>query len=454
MADFDLIAIGGGAGGLAAARAAAVAGKRAALVTDGPIGGDCTWTGCVPSKTLIAAAAQGADFAIAMQRVRETVTHIASTENAAVLESEGVTVLEGRGRLVAPDTVQVGAGRHTAAHVVIATGGAPVVPGIPGLGELDHLTTETIWELDAAPRRLGVLGGGPVGVELAQAMARLGVQVTVFEMADRLLPREEPEASDVVCAALEAEGVRLIVGEAVAAVRAVGGAGGAVLTAGDHAVEVDKVLVAVGRRPATGDLGLEDVGVTLTEQGHIRVDSRLRTSVPTISAVGDVNGLLPFTHAANEQGIIVGRRAAGVRMSWKFDAGRVPWVTFTSPEVARVGVAEAEAPRGAMVAYLPMAENDRAIASGRTQGFIKLIAAPRRVFGMAGGGRIVGATIVAERAGEMIHEPAFAMLTRSFTGRLAQLSHAYPTWSVGIQKAAAQFFQEVEGRRARPAKRS
>ena len=452
MADFDLVAIGGGTGGLAATRAAAVAGKRAALITDSPIGGDCTWTGCVPSKTLISAAAQGVDFTDAMKRVHDTVEHIAATEDADVLESEGITVIEGRARLAGGRTVQVGGRRLTADAIVLATGSRPVSLPIEGLDGVDHLTNENVWDLDRLPERLGIVGGGAIGCELAQTFARFGTQVTQWEVMDRLLVVEEPEASETIERVFAAEGIAVRKGNFMSGISPLGGSR-AVLDAGTNPVEVDHVLIAAGRAPNTADLGLEEAGVELTERGHIKVDARLRTSADGIYAVGDVNGLLPFTHSANEQGILVGRMASGVRMTWKFDAGRVPWTTFTSPEVARVGVTEAQAPKGSRVAYLPMAENDRAIAEGRTEGFIKLIAAPRRVLRNAGGGRIVGATIVGDRAGEMIHEPAMAMLTNMFTGRLAQLTHAYPTWSLGVQKAAGQFFQEIEGRTARPARR-
>ncbi len=453
MTDFDLVAIGGGTGGLAATRAAAVAGKRAALITDSPIGGDCTWTGCVPSKTLISAAAQGVDFGDAMKRVHETIDHIAGTESADVLESEGITVIDGRARLGGGKTVEVNGSRLTADNIVLATGGRPAELPIPGLEGVEHLTNENVWDLDELPERLGVVGGGAIGCELTQAFARLGSKVTQWEVMDRLMVVEEPEASEVVERVFASEGIDVRTGSRMAGIEPLPGGRALLDAGGEQPVEVDRVLIAAGRFPNTEGLGLEEAGVELTERGHIKVDDRLRTTASGIWAVGDVNGLLPFTHSANEQGILVGRMASGVRMNWKFDAGRVPWTTFTSPEVARVGVTEAQAPRGARVAYLPMAENDRAITEGRTEGFIKLIAAPRRVLRNVAGGRIVGATIVADRAGEMIHEPAMAMLLNAFTGRLAQLTHAYPTWSVGIQKAAAQFLQEIEGRTARPAKR-
>jgi pyruvate/2-oxoglutarate dehydrogenase complex dihydrolipoamide dehydrogenase (E3) component len=299
-----------------------------------------------------------------------------------------------------------------------------------------------------------VVGGGAIGCELTQAFARLGVAVTQFEMMDRLLSVEEPEVSEIIERVFTTEGVRICKGRPMTEARRLDSSGRTLLDAGRDDIEVDKLLVAAGRVPMTDGLGLEEAGVEVDRRGHIKVDGRFRTNADGIWAVGDVTGIAPFTHAANEQGVLVGRMASGVRTTWKFDAGRVPWTTFTSPEVARVGVAEADAPRGARVAYLPMAENDRAIAEGRTEGFIKLIAAPRPFLRNVGAGRIVGATVVGERAGEMIHGPAMAMMTRSFTGRLAQLGHVYPTWSFGIQKCAGQFFQPVGGREARPARRA
>ncbi len=449
---YDLVALGGGAGGLAAVRTAAAEGKTAALVTEGPIGGDCTWTGCVPSKTLLEAAASGMSFASAMQRVHQAIAHIAGTEDTAVLNAEGVDVIAGRGRLSRDGSLDVDGRRIEAGAIVVATGAHAALPPVPGLGDVGALTNENFWELQRRPASLAVLGGGSVGCELAQAMARFGTKVTLFEMAPRLLVREDPEASEVVRAALVGDGVAVHTSARIDKVERASD-GQVRVHVGGHVTTVERLLVAAGRLPNTADLGLEDAGVALTSTGHIKVDRRLRTTADRIWAVGDVNGLLAFTHAADEQGRLAAWGALGQRLAWKFDATRVPWVTFTSPEVARVGLLEAEAPRGSRVAYLPMAENDRAVAAQLTEGFIKLIAAPRRGLGLAGGGKLVGATIVGARAGEMIHEPALAIRTNMFTGRLAQLSHAYPTWSVGIQKCAGQFFREVEGRSARPANR-
>ena len=213
------------------------------------------------------------------------------------------------------------------------------------------------------------------------------------------------------------------------------------------------MLVAAGRTPTTEGLGLDELGASFDADGHVETDNRLRTAIPGVYAVGDVTGKLPFTHAADEMGRIAAGNALKKGYRGRYRTHHTPWVTFTSPEVARVGVTEAEASaRGGRVCELPMSEMDRAVTDGREDGFIKLITGPKRITRHLAGGNVIGATIVAERAGEMIHEVAFAMRTRAFAGRLAQTVHAYPTWSYGLQKAAGQLFGEVEGRTWRPAR--
>ena len=516
MMDHELIVVGGGAAGLGAVRAARWAGADVALVTDSAPGGDCTFTGCVPSKTLLAAARDGLAFAEAMARVRSTIEHIAATESAEVLRGEGVTVIEGRARLITHDTVAVGERRITAPRIVLATGSRPSLPDdIRGLAEARPLTNETVFDLIEAPKSIGIIGGGATGCELAQAFAILGVEVTLFEFHQQLLFREEPEAAATVREALQADGVRVLRSTRVARVELArrdstgggpysllyrlsrsGGIGGR--------VTVDRLLVATGRTPATEGLGLEKMKVKLGEwSGHILTDERLETSVKGVYAAGDVaawrlrqpfrrrvrptplfkidkidvrhpsrrrllrarrpGGRAPLTrirqrhhhaalnlsHAADEMGRIAAGNALGKGLRGQFRGGLVPRVVFTDPEVASVGLTPSCAPPGSRVAYLPLAEVDRAVTDGRTDGFIAIVAGPRRLLRNAGGGRILGATIVAPRAGEMIAEIVLAMRTGAFTGRLAQASHAYPTWSSGVQKAAGQFFGEIEGRRAR-----
>lgn len=449
--DADLVVVGGGAAGLGAARAGVRAGARVLLVSDGEPGGDCTFYGCVPSKTLIESARRGLAYPVAAQRVRDVVARIAETENAAALRAEGIRARLGRARLLSARQVAVGADRVEAGAVVLATGSRPAVPPIPGLDAAGYLTNETVFDLPEAPASLAVIGGGPVGCELAQAFARLGSQVTLVEMGPRLLPREEPQASRVVTAALIGDGVDVRTGVGVERVTS----GGRLRLVDGGEVAADRLLVAAGRTPVTDGLDLEAAGVRTDDGGHVVTDDRLRTTAAGVYAAGDVTGRLLFTHAAFE----MGRIAAGNALrGWRGRQRRhrphaTPWVTFTDPEVARVGLTEAEAAaaRGARVAYLPLAETDRALAAGRTDGFVTLIAGPRPLLGRVGGGRILGATVVAERGGEMIHEPALAIATGMFTGRLAATTHAYPTWSYALQMAAAQFFMTIGGRRARPA---
>jgi pyruvate/2-oxoglutarate dehydrogenase complex dihydrolipoamide dehydrogenase (E3) component len=326
---------------------------------------------------------------------------------------------------------------------------------VPGLAGIPYLTNETIFGLGELPGRLAVLGGGPVGCELAQAFARLGSQVTVIEAAPRLLADADPEVSRVVAEVFGAEGISVRTGVAAVSVKHDGKTVVLALASGEE-IAADRLLVSTGRRPVTGDLGAEAAGIRLDQRGCIVTDRHLTTTARGIYAAGDVTGRMPFTHAAFAMGRLAVRNA--LRRHWSppgtFETAAIPWVVFTEPEVAQVGLTEAEAAThaGARVAWLPVREVDRAVIARRTEGFVKIVAGRRRVLRGAGGGRVLGATIVAARAGEMIHEPALAIRTRMFTGRLAQATHAYPTWSLAVQQAAAQFFGELGGRTARDAR--
>lgn len=454
MDDPDLLVIGGGAGGISAAQTAARRGATVLLVQDGPIGGDCTFTGCVPSKALLSAAAQGVGFDEAMARVRRAVAVIAAREDDGAMAAQGITVRHGRARFTAPGVVEVDGTRLRARRAIVATGAGPVVPPIDGLAGIEVLTNETIFDLDHLPGSMAVLGGGPIGVEMAQAFARLGAAVTVIEAEDRLLPREEPEASAIITRALVADGVDVRVGARLQRVEPAE-AGARLHLAGGGVVEVERVLVAVGRRPDSQGLGLEEIGGRLDERGFVETDDTMRTHASGVWAVGDVTGRLQFTHAAARMGLIAAdnalSRIARVRPK-RFAAAAVPWVTFTDPEVGHVGMTEAEAAgHGGRVAVVPFDALDRAIVSGRTDGYLKLIAGPRRLLGRAGGGRLLGATVVGPGAGEVVHEVALGMQTGMFAGRLAQTVHAYPSWSMAVQIAAAQLFFDVDGRGHQPA---
>ncbi|MFT7648375.1 MAG: pyruvate/2-oxoglutarate dehydrogenase complex dihydrolipoamide dehydrogenase (E3) component [Candidatus Poriferisodalaceae bacterium] len=446
----DLVVVGGGAAGLAAAFQARFRGASVVIVQQGPVGGECTFSGCVPSKALLAAAARGASFGEAMSSVHAAIAQIAAAEDSAALKPRGIEVISGRGEVDEQGRVSVNGTRLSSKAVILAFGSAPMVPPIPGLRETPHLTNESLFQLVELPARLAIIGGGPIGCEMAQAFSQLGSQVTVLEGVDRLLPRDDVDASEVVRAALEARGVVVRTGEFVANVSQK--PDGIVLSVGESRVTVDRVLVAVGRKPAFKSVG----GLELSERGWINVDEQLKTNLDGVYAIGDAIGSVQLTHAAGAMaGVAVDNALnAGLARFKKrvWEPESIGWTTFTSPEVAQIGMTEQQAASvsGAQVAEVAMSEVDRAIAVGHQEGFIKLIAAPRRIIGMAGGGRLIGATVVAERAGEMAGELALAHATGMFVGRLAQVVHPYPTWSMAITQAATQFFTDsYSGRRTR-----
>ncbi|MEP7046677.1 MAG: FAD-dependent oxidoreductase [Ilumatobacteraceae bacterium] len=456
MKDYDLVVIGGGAGGLVAAREARRRKASVVIVQNGPVGGDCTFTGCVPSKTLLSAAARRVSFIDAMGAVHGAVSRIAATENAEALARDGIDVIDGYARFVEPTLVEIDGRRLRSRRFIVATGARALVPDIPGLRELAPLTNETLFELTSQPASMIVLGGGAIGCEMAQAFARLGTRVTVIEAADRILGKEEPETSEVIQSALVADGVTVRTGTAATTTaRTADGLVEVHTDNGEHAI-AEKMLVAIGRSPSGRGFGLEELGVEIDGRGAIVVDDTLSTNVSGIWAIGDVTARMQFTHVAGRMGWIAATNALSklARLhNVRFDPRAVPWATFTSPEVGRVGLTEAEAavrhPK-ARVAFLPMSLVDRAIAVGAEQGFVKLIAAPRTAIGHLGGGRLVGATVVSPTGGDVVHEAVLAMQTNMFVGRLAQTTHAYPTWSMAIQQAALQFFGELSGLRARP----
>lgn len=477
MPAYDLVVIGAGAAGLAAARAARRGGRRVALVELARPGGDCTHYGCVPSKTLLEvsrrvhAARTGGDygftvaglevdFAAVMTRVHATIAEIEQDESPELLARQGIDLVAGRARFVAADTVEVDGRRITGRRFVLATGGEAAVPPVDGLADTPYLTNKTVFDLTELPEHLIVLGGGPIGSELAQAFGRLGAQVSVVQSGDRLLPKDEPEAARLLRRVFEREGVRVLAGSRAVRVSA----GPTVHLADGTSVTGSHLLLAVGRRPVTAGLELSVPGVELTPTGHIRVDDRLRTTAEHIYAVGDCASTLQFTHVGDEQGRLAagnafasaGRPAlAGGPGRW--DASVVPWVTFTEPEVAHVGLTETAAYERygdrALVTFIPMSSQDRPRCAGETDGFVKMIAAPRaRLVSTKALMRLVGMTAVAPTAGELIAEGALAMRTGMLVGRIAQTIHAYPTWSLATRLCAAQFYASYGGREARSAR--
>ena len=453
--DYDLIVIGAGSAGLTAVRFARSLGLSVALIERSRVGGDCTWTGCIPSKALLKAAnvAQSmraadkyglpasipeVDLLAVMERIRNVIRHIYNTESPEALAREGIDVIAGEARFVGPDSVAVEGSSFSARRFLICTGASPAVPAIPGLDKVEFHTYETIWDLEELPATLAVVGAGAVGCELAQAFARLGSGVTLIEAADRILPQEDAEVSKLISLQFAGEGIQVLAGAGAQGSCAApdGKSGVRVELSEGHGVEAEALLVAVGRRPNTEGLGLEAAGVA-AGPGGIIVDRYLRTTRKGIYAAGDATGGPQFTHYAGWQGFMAVRNAF---LPLKTVAVRqdVPRATFTDPEAAQAGLTESEA-RGrfggkALASKWPLNEVDRALTDGQTEGFVKAVHLAK--------GRILGATIVAPRAGEMIHQWMLAMDKGIKMGDLARSIHVYPTYSMASQQLALRAYSE------------
>ena len=447
----DICVIGAGSGGLSVAAAAAAFGVPVVLVEQARMGGDCLNFGCVPSKALIAAGKRakwvtdGArfgvhaapptiDFAAVHAHVHGVIAAIAPTDSVARFTGRGVRVVKGRARFTDADTVVVeGVAEIKARRIVIATGSTPAIPPIPGLAETPYLTNETVFDLTELPKRLVVIGGGAIGLELGQAFGRLGSEVIVIEAATPL-GRDDPECANVVLEALRKEGIAIRGGQAVTAIRPPEAAGGeiAVLVKTEQSEETvtgTHLLIAVGRKPNVDDLGLDKAGVAYGSSGVV-VDKGLRTTNRRVYAIGDAAGGRQFTHVANYHAGLVIRNAL-FRLPVRAEDRAIPTVTFTDPELAQVGLTEAEArQQGVKINVLrwPYHENDRAQTERHTHGHIKVIASQR--------GRILGATIVGTHAGELIAMWALAIKQNLTVRSFAELTVAYPTFAEIGKRAA------------------
>jgi pyruvate/2-oxoglutarate dehydrogenase complex dihydrolipoamide dehydrogenase (E3) component len=454
--EFDIVVIGGGAGGLTVAAGGAALGAKVALVERHRLGGDCLWYGCVPSKTLLKSAhvahqmrqayryalAPGdprPDLAAVMERVADVIRGIEPNDSPERFRSLGVEVLFGEGRFCARDAFEVAGRRLTARTFVIATGSRPTVPSIPGLSGTPYLTNETLFDLRENVDSLIVVGGGPVGCELGQAMARLGSKVTIVEMGPRLLPREDPDLVAVVARQLVADGVTI---HCDAVLTGVGGARGN-LTAtfvrangAQQTLAGTHLLFASGRTPNLDGLDLAAAGVSV-EHDRVVVDGKLRTTNPAIYAIGDVAGGLQLTHVAEHEAGVVLRHAI-FRMRWARPSAVVPWCTFTSPELARVGLSETQAKQSGIAyrAYrFPFADIDRARAEDETAGFAQIITTPS--------GKLLGAAIVGPRAGELIAEYGLALAHGMKAQDISATIHAYPTFAQINRRVADQRMKEA-----------
>jgi pyruvate/2-oxoglutarate dehydrogenase complex dihydrolipoamide dehydrogenase (E3) component len=443
--EHDLAIIGAGAGGLIAARFAAQLGARVLLAERDRIGGDCTWTGCVPSKSLIrvakaaheirtaarfgiSASPYKVDMTAVRDYVQRKVREIYEPTSPEALAREGIDVALGAASFENERTLRVGSRSVTAQHYLICTGARPVVPSVPGLSGAPYFTYHNIFDSAHLPVSLVVIGGGPLGVELAQAFQRLGSQVTV--VAPRLLPHDDPEAAKALERVFEREGVRLVRGRAASVWHEVN----AVVVTSDDGSEAraETLLVAAGRQPNVDGLGLDRAGIAHSSRG-IPVDDRLRTNVPHIYAAGDVIGGEQFSHVAGWQAFEATRNAL-LPGSASGRPNPLAWVTFTDPEVAQVGLTEASARQqlgdAVHVSRWNLSQIDRAKCDDDEDGFIKLMSDAR--------GTLIGATIVAARAGEISGELSLAIAKRLTVGDVATAVHAYPTYATALQQMTSQ----------------
>lgn len=452
----NVVVIGAGSAGLVAAYIAAATRASVTLIEKHKMGGDCLNTGCVPSKALLRSAkirhlaasgdryglkpaALEVDFRAVMQRIRDVISAIEPHDSVERYTELGVECLSGTATIVSPYRVRVGERELTTRSIIIAAGASPLVPPIPGLDDIACLTSDTLWDLDTLPPRLLVLGGGPIGCEIAQAFARLGSAVTLVEMAPRLLVREDPVVSDEVERALTDDGITLALNRRAVAFRGNGPGGTVVCEDPDNTdgapleIAFDRVVVALGRKPNTQGYGLEALGISLSETNTIATDPFLATNFPNIYACGDVAGPFQFTHTAAHQAwyATINSLFGGIKR-FKVDYSVIPWCTFTDPEVARVGLSETEA-RAQDIPYeltsYGIDDLDRAIADGVARGCVRVLTKP-------GSDRILGVTIVGEHAGDLIAEFVLAMKHGLGLNKILGTIHIYPTLAEANKFAA------------------
>jgi dihydrolipoamide dehydrogenase len=453
--DTNLVVIGAGSAGLVTAYIAAAVKARVTLIEKNKMGGDCLNYGCVPSKAIlrsakllshvarsrefgIHSASAEFDFAEVMERVQQVIRDIEPHDSIERYSGLGVDVVQGEARITSPWTVEVNGDTIRTRNIVIATGGSPFVPPIEGLDEVKYYTSDNLWELREKPQKMVVLGGGPIGCELTQAFARLGVAVTQIEMLPRLLLREDEEISDLVQQKFIAEGVKVLTGHAAKRFFRRDDCSYVVAEAATGSVEIefDTLIVAVGRAPRSSGFGLEEVGVRLRKNRSIDVNEYLQTSIPTIYACGDVTGPYQFTHVAAHQAWYTSVNSLfGILRRFKVDYSVIPWATFTEPEIARVGLNESDAKEQGIdyeVTRYGIDDLDRAIADSEAHGFVKVLTVP-------GKDRILGVTIVGEHAGDLIAEYVLAMRHGLCLNKILGTIHIYPTLAEANKYAAGEW---------------
>ncbi len=453
--DTNLVVIGAGSAGLVTAYIAAAVKAKVTLIEKHKMGGDCLNYGCVPSKAIlrsakllshvarsqefgIHSASAEFDFAEVMERIQRVIRDIEPHDSIERYSGLGVDVVQGEARITSPWTVEVNGQTIRTPNIVVATGGSPFVPPIEGLDQVEYYTSDNLWEMRRKPEKLVVLGGGPIGCELTQAFARLGVAVTQLEMLPRLLLREDEEISRLVEEKFVAEGVRVLTGHAAKRFFRRDGMSHVVAEgeAGSVEIEFDCLIVAVGRAPRTSGFGLEEIGVRLRKNRSIEVNEYLQTNIPTIYACGDVTGPYQFTHVAAHQAWYTSVNSLfGIVRRFKVDYSVIPWATFTEPEIARVGLNESDA-REQGIAYevtrYGIDDLDRAIADSEAHGFVKVLTVP-------GKDRILGVTIVGEHAGDLIAEYVLAMRHGLGLNKILGTIHIYPTLAEANKYAAGEW---------------
>lgn len=461
--DQNMVVIGAGAGGLVSSYIAAAVKAKVTLIERHKMGGDCLNTGCVPSKAIIRAAHTMAeisraqefgittskpevDFEKVMARVHSVIAKIEPHDSVERYSKLGVNCIEGDAKILSPWEVEVNGERITTRNIVIATGARPLVPAIPGLDTVNYLTSDSIWSLKAQPKRLLVLGGGPIGCELAQSFSRLGSDVTLVEMAEQLLIREDNDAAELVRQSLYNDGVDIKLGHRAMRFESVTGEDGSLVQRAyldfnnekQVVVEFDAVMLALGRVANVQEFGLEELGITTTERGTVQVNEYLQTEYPNIYAVGDVAGPFQLTHAAAHQAWYAAVNGLfGQFKKFKADYSVLPAATYTSPEVARVGINEKEAEAQGIdyeVVTYGIDDLDRAITDGEDHGFIKVIT-PK------GKDKILGATVVGNNAGELLAEFTLAMRHGLGLNKILGTVHPYPTMSEAAKYTAGVWKQ-------------
>lgn len=450
--DYNLVVIGGGSAGLVASYIAAAVKAKVALVEENKMGGDCLNTGCVPSKSLIASAKlvsytkraeefglntskAGFDFKNIMERIQSIIKKTAPHDSIERYTDLGVDCIKGRARILSPFQIKVNEKIISTRNIIIATGAKPIVPDLPGIEQIEYLTSDNIWDLRTLPSELVVLGGGPIGCELAQSFARLGSNVTLVQRGSRILKKEDPDASEIVQERFKDEGINVLLNHSTKRIQSTAQGKELILEHNnkDVAVKFDKILIALGRSPNVTGFGLEELGVEFTEKGDIETNELLQTSFPNIYLSGDVRGKFQFTHtAAHESWYSAVNALFGKFKQFRVSYNVIPWATYTDPEVARVGLNETEAEQSRTdfeIAKYEIKDLDRAITDSEDYGFVKVLTVP-------GKDTILGVTIVGNHAADTIAEFVLAMKYSLGLNKILGTIHIYPTMAEANKYAA------------------